>query len=295
MIAPDDERARLMRWVICAAIVGALAPNLLLAPRAHAADLDDDTLRGPLTVGPAAFTRWSGFYAGGQFNYSSGNTDFSKATQPLIANSGQNLALVTEAQIDQWTPLGSNANANATGWGGFVGYNTQWQDLIVGIEGNYTHAPFTTVATATPLDRVVSVGGNTDSVHETGSGSLSITDFGSVRARFGYVFNNFLPYGFAGLALGRGSYDVTADASGQQSTGSVPCTPAPGTCVDYDIGGTVSKSNTLLYGFAVGGGLDWAVTQNIFLRGEYEFIQFAPVANITATISSVRVGAGFKF
>ena len=38
-----------------------------------------------------------------------------------------------------------------------------------------------------------------------------------------------------------------------------------------------------------------AVTQNIFLRGEYEFIQFAPVANITATISSVRVGAGFKF
>jgi opacity protein-like surface antigen len=66
----------------------------------------------------------------------------------------------------------------------------------------------------TPLDRVVGVGGNTDSVHETGSGSLSISDFGSLRARFGYVFNNFMPYGFGGLALGRGSYAVTADASG---------------------------------------------------------------------------------
>jgi outer membrane immunogenic protein len=293
MIAPDHERARLMRWVICAAIVGALAPNLLLAPRAHAADLDE--LRGPLSVGPAAFTRWSGFYAGGQFDYSSGNTDFSNASGPLIANSGQNLALVTIAQINTWTPLGSNSNANATGWGGFVGYNTQWQDLILGIEANYTHAPFTTVATNTPLGRVLSVNGLAYSVNMTASGSLSITDFGSLRARFGYVFNNFLPYGFAGLALGRGSYNVTADASGQQSTGTVPCAPAAGTCVDYDIGGSVSKSNTLLYGFAVGGGLDWAVTQNIFLRGEYEFIQFAPVANITATISSVRAGAGFKF
>jgi opacity protein-like surface antigen len=38
-----------------------------------------------------------------------------------------------------------------------------------------------------------------------------------------------------------------------------------------------------------------AVTQNVFLRAEYEFVQFAPVANITAKISSARVGAGFKF
>jgi len=294
MIAPDDERARLMRWVICAAIVGALAPNLLLAPRADAADLDQ--LRGPLTVGPAAFTRWAGFYAGGQFDYSSGNTDFSKATQPLFANSGQNLVLVTIAHVDQWMPLGSNSNANATGFGGFVGYNSQWQDLVLGIEANYTHAPFTTVATATPLDRVVGAGSTTNAVNMTASGSLSITDFGSLRGRFGYVFNNFLPYGFAGLALGRGSYRVTADAAVQQSTtGVVPCIPNGSSCIDFDIGGTTSKTNTLLYGFAVGGGFDMAVTQNIFLRGEYEFIQFAPVANITATISSVRAGAGFKF
>src|SRR5690242_390800 len=111
MIAPDDERARLMRWATCAAVVCALAPNLLLAPQAAAADLDE--LRGPLTVGPATFTRWAGFYAGGQFDYSSGNTDFSKATQPLIANSGQNLALVTIAHVDTWAPLGSNSNAHA--------------------------------------------------------------------------------------------------------------------------------------------------------------------------------------
>jgi outer membrane immunogenic protein len=252
-------------------------------------------LRGPLTVGPAAFTRWSGFYVGGQFGYSSGNVDFSKATQPLLASSGQQLALINLAFIDQWTPLNSNANANATGFGGFVGYNTQWQDLIIGIEANYTHASFKAVATDTPVDRTLSVNGNAYSVNESGSGSLSLTDFGSLRARFGYVLNNFMPYGFAGFALGLGSYNVTADANGQQSTTTVPCIPNGSTCIDYDFGSSVTKSNTLLYGFSVGAGLDWAVTSNIFLRGEYEFMQFAPVANITAKISTARVGAGFKF
>jgi outer membrane immunogenic protein len=289
--APDDERARLMRWVICAAFVVALAPS------AFAADLD--ILRGTQTVGPATFTRWSGFYAGGEFSYSSGNVDLSKATQPLLANSGQQLALVNLAHVDQWTPLGSNANATATGFGGFAGYNTQWQDLVLGVEANYTHAPFKTVATNTPVDRTLSVAGDVDSVNVRGSGSLSITDFGSVRARFGYVVNNLLPYAFAGVALGRGSYTVTADASGQQNSDTsnpvVPCTVNGTTCINYDFGSTISKSSALMYGFAVGGGLDWALTSNIFVRGEYEFIQFAPIANITAKISTARVGAGFKF
>jgi opacity protein-like surface antigen len=51
----------------------------------------------------------------------------------------------------------------------------------------------------------------------------------------------------------------------------------------------------LLYGFSVGGGFDWALTANIFIRAEYEFIQFAEIGNITASISSARVGLGFKF
>ncbi len=280
-----------MRWVICAAFACALAPS------AFAADLD--VLRGPLTVGPAAFTRWSGFYAGGQFGYSSGNTDFSKATQPLLASSGQNLALVTLAHVDQWAPLDSNSNATATGFGGFLGYNTQWQDLILGVEANYTHAPFTTVAKDTPIGRVLSVAGTTDSVNVTGSGSLQITDFGSLRAQMGYVMGQFMPYGFAGLALGLGNYSVSADAFGQQNSDpnnpGVPCFVNGSTCINYGFGGSVSKSSALLYGFAVGGGLNWALTSNIFVRGEYEFIQFAPIANITAKISTARVGAGFKF
>jgi opacity protein-like surface antigen len=291
--APDNERARLMRRVICAAFVLALAPSALFAPPAFADDLD--ILRGTQTVGPARFTRWAGFYAGGQFNYSSTNADFSKASQPLISSSLQQTAVLSVAAPDQWRVLSRNSNSTTTGWGGFAGYNTQWQDLILGIEGNYTHSPTTIVAGTTPLTRTTSAGGNAYLINLAATGEFGVTDFGSLRARAGYVFGSFLPYGFAGLALGRGSYNIASDVSGQQnSAGSVPCVVST-TCIDFDFPNSTGKTSALLYGISAGGGFDMAVTQNIFVRAEYEFVEFAPVANITARISTARLGAGFKF
>ena len=86
-----------MRWVFCALVL------LGLASPAVAADLDLDVLRGAetvapptLTVGPATFTRWSGFYVGGQIGYSDANADFSNATQPGLAYALRNTALENE-------------------------------------------------------------------------------------------------------------------------------------------------------------------------------------------------------
>ena len=70
----------------------------LLSPT-FAADYDLPVLRGTepvapvMTVGPATFTRWSGFYFGGDFSYSFSQADFSTATQPLLAFSLRNLTL----------------------------------------------------------------------------------------------------------------------------------------------------------------------------------------------------------
>jgi site-specific DNA recombinase len=46
---------------------------------------------------------------------------------------------------------------------------------------------------------------------------------------------------------------------------------------------------------AESGGLDWALTQNIFVRGEFDFVQFAPISNISLALIGGRVGAGYKF
>lgn len=284
-----------MRRVICALTV------LALASPAFAADLDLDVLRGSQPVGPATFTRWSGFYFGGQISYGDANADFAGATQPLVHYSLRELTLENQDSVSTWPVLG-RGGSDAVGYGGFVGYNTQWQDLVLGLEGNYTHTAFSTSAGSAPLaggnGRIVSAGGSAYSVNLTGTGQLAITDYASLRARAGWALGNFLPYGFAGLVVGQGNYSVTTEVYGQQNSASpayFPCNPAAPTCVGYDFSNSAAQNGALLYGFSVGGGLDWAITRNIFLRGEFEYVQFAPIANIVASIVSGRVGAGFKF
>ncbi len=283
-----------MRRVICALTV------LALASPAFAADVDLDILGGSQPVGPATFTRWSGFYVGGQLSYGDANADFSGATQPLVAFSLRETALESSDFVSTWPVLGRGSN-DAVGYGGFVGYNTQWQDVVLGLEGNYTHTDFATSASVSPLvggaGRIVTAGSSQYSVNLTGTGQLEITDYASLRARAGWVLGNVLPYGFAGLVIGRGSYSVTTEVYGQQNSATpanFPCALGP-TCVPYDFSNSAGQNGALLYGFSVGGGLDWALTQNIFLRGEFEYVQFAPVSGIVASITSAHVGAGLKF
>ena len=117
------------RLLVALGLVGGL-----LSP-AFAADYDLPILRGsqpvaPIapvtTVGPATFTRWSGFYVGGDFSYGNATTDFSDSAAPLVALSLRGLELVQQPPQSQ--VLGKGADS-AFGGGGFLGYNTQWQDL----------------------------------------------------------------------------------------------------------------------------------------------------------------------
>lgn len=281
-----------MRWVLCAVLL------CVFAPAAAAQDFGP-ALRGPESVGQPAVPRWGGFYFGGQFSYSEGSADFSGATEPLLSYSLRNLELETDDAPSEWSILGKS-NTPVTGFGGFVGYNTQWQDVILGLEANYTHSPFSVTASSSPISREVTAGSNEYSVNLEGSGSLTITDYGTLRARAGWLFDNILPYGFVGLALGRANYSVTSLAYGQQNSTSatpiLPCDPlTAATCVDYSFSNSTSQNASLIYGFSTGGGFDVAVTSNIFLRAEYEYIHFSRVAGIVATINTARVGAGLKF
>ncbi len=276
-----------MRWVI-----GVLAV-LALAPRAFAADID--VLRGSTdTVGAGLFTRWSGFYAGGQFGLSNLQSDFSAATQPLVAFSLRELALENEAHVSQFPVLGQS-NATGMTFGAYAGYNTQWQDLILGLELGYTFVNLNTIAPDTPIARRVGAGGTVYDVNLSGSGSLRLIDFTSLRAQAGWVVGNFLPYGFAGFALGRADYSVSTSVFAHQNP---DCTLGP-SCNPPNVAVTFPNSNAannaLLYGFTVGGGLQFALTPNIFVRGEYEYVRFAPLNNILVSMMSGRLGAGVKF
>ena len=280
----------------------------LLSP-AFAADYDLPILRGSepvapiapvMTVGPATFTRWSGFYVGGDISYNYTTVDFTGATAPVVASSLQDTAVQQCCAPSQLQLLG-RSSGSAFGGSGFFGYNTQWQDLILGVEANYTHTSLNVTAPSSPpvaRSFPPPVGASPGTVTVTSvtlknaNGYLDLTDYAEVRGRAGYIVGNLLPYGFVGFVGGRADYSVSA-------TTDAMCAVAPSIssseCIGYPITAGAGTNDTLLWGFSVGAGLDWALTQNFFLRGEFEFLQFAPITNISLPIVSGRVGAGFKF
>ncbi len=59
--------------------------------------------------------------------------------------------------------------------------------------------------------------------------------------------------------------------------------------------GSFFQQSQILYGFAAGGGVDWALTPNIFPRAEFEWDVFNAPPGILLTLATGRFGAGFKF
>ena len=256
----------------------------------------------PLAPSPY-FANWSGFYIGGQFGYSDANADFSKSTQALIAYSLRELTLESEFSPSNWPVLGT-ANHGAAGFGGFVGYNFQYERGILGIEANYEQANLSLTAPNSPISRVTpadsSANGNVYTVNITGSGTVTDLDYGTLRARGGWAVNNFLPYAFVGVAIGNANVNVTETTSGVQTPtlcGGAACVPpaTPPAPTPFSFAGTAGHNSEWLYGVTAGVGLDVALTRNIFVRAEYEYVQFAPVASTIVSINTARVGAGIKF
>ena len=278
-----------MRWVICILVC------LGFAPRAFAQDFN--VLRGTESVGPALFTNWTGFYVGGQYGYGAASGDFSNATSSIIAQALRITTVEDEFTPSAWPVLGT-ATDHTSMFGGFIGYNSQWQNLILGVEGNYVQTRFSLVAPSSPIGRITPTdsGGVSWTVIFDGTGSATNVDYGVLRGRAGVVLGNFLPYGFLGFALGKADINVSSVGSAEGNAPvSGPCSSA-NTPPCYLVTWNVSDSHaTLLYGAAVGAGLDVAITQHLFLRGEFEYLRFAPVSDIVLSAITARLGVAFKF
>jgi outer membrane immunogenic protein len=266
-----------MRCVIaCLAALG-------FAPQAPAADLG--YLRGSEVYGPgeATYYNWSGFYFGGQVGYASVQANFADATSSQIAHMLRNTTLEDEAQVSQWTVLGS-ADVRDVTYGGFIGYNSQWENVILGLEVNYNRIS-ASVSDSDSLRRIVSAGSDVYDVTVTSEANLRITDYGTLRGRAGWVLGRFLPYATLGVAMGR--VEATRSAS-------VIAFDAPTGAAYVPLYSTETKA-VYAMGYALGAGIDVAILPNVFLRGEVEWLQFTNLPDEKAHITTGRVAAGMKF
>ena len=261
---------------------------IAMAVEASAADMPD-FLRGstPVVSMPGAGTRWDGLYVGGQVGLVYSGTDFGNSTRSLVAFMLRNTTIENEMRPSDWTTLGK-ADTTSSSYGAFIGYQAQWEGAVVGVEANYNRTNVSTSATDSIGRTMTTSDGFVNSVRIDGTSAIHITDYGTLRVRGGWATGNLMPYGFVGVAIGRA--DVTRTAQ-------VTATGFNGTGLTYAFDQTLTeaKAGDFAYGFAAGLGIDMCITQNLFVRGEYEYVQFGEFNDLKTHIHTVRAAAGFKF
>lgn len=171
--------------------------------------------------------------------------------------------------VGRFSQGGDAAFGNAFGGfgGATVGYNYQSGSLLVGAEGDIAFG----------------------SVNGSGSPAFGITSkgdiggIGTARVRFGYVYDRAMFYvtgGYAGASV-RGTLTDTRGA--------------PNLFIDQ---------SHYLNGFAVGAGVEFAVTNHISVKGEYLFTGYGSnsffggtrdALNAGANVNLLRAGVNYRF
>jgi outer membrane immunogenic protein len=237
---------------------------------------------------------WTGFYIGGNVGYGWGDYGASNATGTIVNTNGGS------------APYGFNAvsgNGNGITAGIQAGYNRQIEQAVLGIEADWQYldskASTGNLAIAVPAF----IGGNF-----SGSTSVSTDWYATFRGRVGYVFGPALLYATGGIALAETK--LKANATGSIATGvffPIPLGP---------LGSVNASESTVQLGYAVGGGLEYALGAGWSVKGEYLHMGFGTNGyNLTGSLQSpsgltgviathvdinpsfdiARVGANYRF
>lgn len=151
--------------------------------------------------------------------------------------------------------------------GGQIGYNYQMNQLVLGVEASLDWADLNKGRTFA----------------DGSSDNLRVDSIGNVLARVGWAYDRTLFYVAGGYAGG----DVHAGAFNDTVTG-----------LSYP-GNSAWQS-----GYAVGGGIEYAITNNVSVKGEYLFSQLEgktyygaspDVVKAGLDINTFKLGVNYKF
>ncbi len=256
-----------------------VAAFLTTGAAAQAADMYSAPSAGPgYKDGPVYDAGWAGWYAG--------------------ANGGGGWASQGahyETNFGTWAPYAPDPKQTLSQDGAFggaqLGYNWQAGHFVYGLEGDAQISDISGSVYAlnpgNPLDHL---------------GASSTLDwFGSFRGRLGYSFGPALLYATGGLAFGKVDSEVK-----YVSTFPAGCCGLPGPAI------ADGRSSSVKVGYAVGGGIEYALTPKWTVKAEYQYIDLGsedPVGSCTFglgacglfrtkiedTYSTVRAGINYHF
>jgi outer membrane immunogenic protein len=267
-----------------------------LVTSAQAADLP--ALRGGFTDGlSTSGVNWEGVYVGGQAGFGASDENFNGSNNNMVAALVAN-NVIQQMGVAQWNLQLGKDSARTSAFGGFAGYNAQWDDVVLGVEASYLHGSFGGSASATEGPLIEGPLSDTfyHDVTVNSMSAISISDMATFRGRAGYAYGSFLPYAFAGFALG--SADITRSVTIHDQYGATfaaataSCSGAtPPVC--YSLYASDVEHNHLIYGYTAGLGVDVNLVGSLFMRAEWEYVRFTAV--VDTSVNTVRVGLGYKF
>ncbi|GGK34285.1 outer membrane protein [Salinarimonas ramus] len=259
-----------------------------------AAAVDLGPLRGGYgSGGLEPVVTWQGGYFAGFAGQTNASFQADKALGDLIAFGLRRTIVEEEMQVSEWLNP-QIPDASDTTFGVLAGYNFQFAETILGIEADVTLGALSSSGLDT-LSRVQTLSNN-ERYNVTAKGNIDakLENWATLRARAGYTLGAFLPFVTGGIALAQ--YEVVrsagvdgsrerVDDDGLPITGAVPLQPVSETGTDSGIA----------LGLAAGAGLDVALTQNVFLRGEWQYLFFPDLAGVEMSVNTWRAAAGVKF
>ena len=262
-----------------------------------------DYLRGPLPE-PASRPAqnqsydWSGIYVGGQ--YAHGTTKFNNSD---IATTAGRSAVPRSDLGDVLAGLNSlgTANGNKGGFGGYLGYNTMWDDVVLGLEGEYTRANLRANSQGPSLIGTAASLNTANGVYDYNvrtSGRVVLNDYFALKARVGWAIDRTLLFANLGVARATMSRETTSTGTWELYT----TAPARATVTGVQPANGAFKQSFAKWGFVGGLGAEYALTDNIILRGDWQYLGVGSSTNSASTfkngyltVNTLRAGANVKF
>ena len=308
--------------------LAALATAMIQAPTLAA---DYPVLRGsqiedaPPPPNMASGAIWQGFYLGGSAGYGSSHIDAYNQYKNLSTEALNALAIKPYAE--NLIALGKQSSDKNV-FGGFAGYNWQFGDAVLGIEGEYQRGKFSSQQTTSRSIIYDNIFGTTVAstatqepygtetlINVTAKSANQINDFGVLKARAGYAYGNIMPYVTMGAALakirsnGTFGYSYTTVESYDSYQGITAIDPTTGTLttvrgpyrgrnsfISNSRSATVGgPSSGYVPGLALGAGIDALLGDNILFRADFQRIYFSEYKGVQPIVDVARVGAGLKF
>jgi outer membrane immunogenic protein len=224
----------------------------------------------------APVTNWTGmyagFYAGGVWGRGNSTANTDCPTDPAGIVGGyycDTAAPASSANASAVTSAGSGSASSGKFTGGIqIGHNWQTGNYVYGVEADFgafklqgsRSASGSYQADAT----VAGLVGNTFTVTNSFSTDWLLT----ARGRLGWAAAGWLVYATGGLAMSR--VEVANSFSDSVNFGGI-------------IGATGSSTaSKIKFGWTLGGGMEYALTRNWSIKGEYIYVDLGSISTLTA-------------